>query len=309
MILSGCSKNADVKARLANGKVLIKENIDLFKCPVCGSKMNADDLKSITCINNHCFDISRSGYVNLLLKPPKSQYDKDLFVSRDIICNMGFFNPLLESIVTLIGKTSHNINSDNHINVLDAGCGEGFHLSQVVKSLRKKWGNKFQGVGIDISKDGIQIASKRFKNVIWCVADLVKIPFMDNKFNVILNILSPSNYSEFNRLLSRNGMLIKIVPGSRYLEELRNVFYKGTDKRRYSNNKVIERFSENFNLIDTNKILYNVAVDKEQLGHLIKMTPLSWNVPNEIIQKAFDQGINSVTADFTIMAGTPLPFP
>ncbi|MGI6084996.1 MAG: putative RNA methyltransferase [Acetivibrionales bacterium] len=64
---------------LNTGKVNIKENIDIFRCPVCGNKMFLDDFKSLICFNKHCFDISKRGYVNLLLKSSKCKYDKELF--------------------------------------------------------------------------------------------------------------------------------------------------------------------------------------------------------------------------------------
>ncbi|HHU63960.1 MAG TPA: methyltransferase domain-containing protein [Clostridiales bacterium] len=289
------------KVRVSAGKIKIKENIDIFKCPVCGDGMYVDEFKSIICMKNHCFDISRRGYVNLLLKPPKHKYGKELFKSRSVICQMGFFDPLLESIVRLIYD---NISDDiDHVRILDAGCGEGYHLSQVIKKLQENQDTHFQGVGIDISKDAIQIASKNFKGIVWCVADIAKIPFMDKKFDIVLNILSPSNYSEFSRIIRSQGVLIKIVPNSGYLKELRDIFYRGTDKEIYSNEEVIEHFSKNFEVLDTKNVQYSVSLNREQLSHLIKMTPLSWGAAEEIIEKALDSNIDNITADFTVIVG------
>lgn len=296
-------KNA--KMHLTTGKVKIKENVDIFKCPVCGDRMHLDDYKSIICLNNHCFDISRRGYVNLLLKPSKYKYDKELFESRNIICKMGFFDPLIESIVCLICNNVSNSDSNNIscTRILDAGCGEGYHLSQVMEKLQEKQDIRSQGVGIDISKDGIQIASKNYKDIIWCVADIAKIPFMDKKFDVVLNILSPSNYSEFSRITRSEGVLIKVVPNSGYLKELRNILYQGTNRELYSNEKVIEHFNRNFEITETQKVLYNVSVSREELSHLIKMTPLSWGVTEEITKEVLDSRIDNITVDFTIIIG------
>ncbi|NLM44571.1 MAG: methyltransferase domain-containing protein [Clostridiales bacterium] len=293
------------KANLTTGKIKIKENINIFKCPVCGDKMNLDVFKSIICLNKHCFDISKKGYINLLLKPSKYKYDKEMFEARNSICKMGFFDPLIESIVSLI-YNNISINSSNNISytrILDAGCGEGYHLSQVMKKLQKKEDVHFQGVGIDISKDGIQFAAKNYKDIIWCVADLAKIPFMDKKFDIVLNILSPSNYSEFNRIIHSEGILIKVVPNSGYLKELRDLLYQGTNRELYSNEKVIEHFNRNFEKIDTEKVSYNVSVSRDELSHLIKMTPLSWGASEGIIKKVLDNKIDSITVDFTIIIG------
>lgn len=294
--------DGDEKRNLTAGKVKIKENIDIFKCPVCGDRMRLDGFKSIICINRHCFDISRRGYVNLLLHPAKFQYDKKMFESRDIICRMGFFDPMIESICSLIDDKIHSFNSD-YIRVLDAGCGEGFHVAEIMDNLHKNKGFDFQGVGIDISKEGIKIASKKYRDIIWCVANLSRIPFMNKKFHIILNILSPSNYGEFNRIIDRNGILIKVVPGSDYLKELRNVFYRETDRKTYSNDRVIKHFGENFNILSTQKILYNIAINKEQLKHLIIMTPLSWSASKERVQEAYNMGIDNITVDLTIILG------
>ena len=42
----------------ATGRAKISENIDIFMCPICGSRMYLKGFKSIICLNGHCFDIS-----------------------------------------------------------------------------------------------------------------------------------------------------------------------------------------------------------------------------------------------------------
>lgn len=284
---------------------VIEKNISIFKCPVCGGEMHLDSGKSLLCANKHCFDLAKKGYVNLLLNAKKSKYDKEMFQSRNIISLMGFFQPLLVSISGLIQKNLARFNSET-IRVLDAGCGEGFHLIQILKDLTEKNGPVFQGVGIDISKEGIQLAAKNNKEIIWCVADLARIPFREKQFEVILNILSPSNYSEFQRILSPQGILLKVVPGGSYLQELRKFFYQETDKENYSNERVRELFNQNFALLGIETVCYDVKMTREELEHLIKMTPLSWGASQEKINRVLNEGIDKVTADFTIMVGEKL---
>lgn len=240
--------------------------------------------------------------MNLLINAGKSQYNKEMFESRNIICNMGFFDPMVNVVMGIIRKNMSGFNSNN-IKVLDAGCGEGFHLSRIINGLRKETEMSLQGVGIDISKGGIQIAAKNYKDIIWCVADLARIPFMDKQFEVILNILSPSNYGEFKRIVRNEGILIKVIPGSDYLKELRKVFYMETEKEIYSGNRVIEHFRNNFNLMDIQNVRYSVELSKDELRHLIKMTPLSWGATEDKVQKVLNEGIDCITADFNIMTG------
>lgn len=291
-----------VKQYLTTGKVKINENIDIFMCPICGNRMYLKDFKSIICSNAHCFDISKRGYINLLLNPVKSQYNKQLFESRDIICKMGFFDPMIGTIGSLISNSIQKLNG-NYIKVLDAGCGEGFHLAQIINNLCIKTDVHFRGVGIDISKEGIQIASKNNKDIIWCVADLAKLPFADKQFDVVLNILSPANYGEFNRIIKDKGILIKVVPGSDYLKELRSAFYHETARKSYSSNRVVKHFERNFKMIDMQNIKYNIEINNGNLEHLIRMTPLSWGVSDDRVKMAFNMGIDSVSVDFNIILG------
>ena len=118
-----------------------------------------------------------------------------------------------------------------------------------------------------------------------------------------INILSPAYYEEFARTLKDDGILIKVVSGSNYLKELRDVLYDGTSKQSYSNEKVIEHYSKNFTILDMRDIVYNSRIDKEDLMHLIKMTPLSWSAADERIKQAINMGTNNITVDFTIIVG------
>ncbi len=276
-----------------------KENINIFRCPICEGRMELCDSKDMVCMRGHSFNISRRGYVNLLLKPPKTKYDSDMFHSRSIIRASGFFDPMLEYISNLIVEKC----AFDNAKVLDAGCGEGSHLGEITGYVRDMTSNHIQGVGIDISKDGILIASKAYFDIIWCVADLARLPFTDKEFDVIINILSPSNYSEFHRTLKDDGILIKVIPGSTYLKELRRALYDERDKQTYSNDKIIEHYGNNFDIIDVQEILYRKKIDEDQLIHLIRMTPLSWATTERRIKEALDMKIGEITVDYTIITG------
>ncbi|NLU36897.1 MAG: methyltransferase domain-containing protein [Clostridiales bacterium] len=282
-------------------KQAILENSFLFTCPICSSKMVAVEHKSLICTNNHCFDLARTGYVNFVTRPVKTDYDKAMFSSRNIISTYGFFDPMVEEIVRIIGNRIHEANSGRMV-IFDAGCGEGSHLHHIVEKIKKEHQVEVIGVGMDISKEGIKIASGKYKGHIWCVGDLTNSPFGDRAFDVILNILSPSNYAEFSRLLTDNGVLIKAVPGEDYLKELREALYHETDRETYSNERVLRLFENNFNLTESRQVYYEVPLDPDMLAHLIKMTPLSWNASEDEINKAADS-IKGITADFTILCG------
>jgi len=254
-------------------------------------------------LDNHSFDLAKKGYVNLLASSRKDEYDKRMLEARKQVCSKGFFDPLLEKINSLVLENISNFQS-LPIKILDIGCGEGSHLARILASLEnlgKLTAENITGIGIDISKEGIQIASKSYHHIVWCVADLARIPIKNNQIEIILNILSPSNYSEFKRVLVNNGLLLKVVPGADYLKELRIVFYDQTDKETYSNEQVIKHFSNSFEIINRSQVKYEFAVNEEILKEVIKMSPLSWGTEGEKQEETLTSGMSKITVDFTII--------
>jgi len=53
------------------------------------------------------------------------------------------------------------------------------------------------------------------------VGDLRRLPFADGTFSAVLDVMTPANYDEFRRVLSPDGMLVKVYPGQDYLREIR----------------------------------------------------------------------------------------
>lgn len=294
---------------MSNNEKLIKKarkfsmHEKMFQCPICGGAMKVERMASLECENGHCYDISRQGYVNLLNHSSKTKYDKALFEARKTISGSGFFGPMVEAVTTRLIQELKSQESVKPVRLLDAGCGEGSHLSALLRKLREqRMVPDVLGVGMDIAKEGVVTAAKTSPDAIWCVADLSHSPFADQQFDYILNILSPANYSEFRRLLTSDGMLVKVIPGSMYLQELRALFYTGTGKETYSNDGTVELFVRHFERIEFDELRYRVILDSEQMKQLIHMTPLSWGISHELIERIPD-GEMEVTADFTILYG------
>ncbi|MEW6622536.1 MAG: putative RNA methyltransferase [Bacillota bacterium] len=51
---------------------------NIFSCPICAGQMWMVNLKSLICTNNHCYDVSKHGYVNFLSHTVKTKYDKQM---------------------------------------------------------------------------------------------------------------------------------------------------------------------------------------------------------------------------------------
>ena len=280
----------------------LQKSGDLFRCPVCSGTMKLENNKSLICGRGHCFDLSRKGYINFLLRPVRTEYGRAMFQARNRILTGGFFLPLAQQVCGILEK---EIGFAGHrpVRILDAGCGEGTFLAQTVDFLRSLAPAGIKSIGMDISKEGIRIASGKHRGFLWCVSDLANCPFQDGKMDVVLNLLSPSNYGEFHRILADGGLLIKIVPGSDYLKELRGIFYDHTAKQTYSNEKVLRRFQDHFHLSGQERIRYSVTLRQGSLEDLIHMTPLSWDARCEKVRDVLHSGISSITVDMMVLIG------
>ncbi|MEH7385089.1 methyltransferase domain-containing protein [Bacillus sp. JJ1521] len=263
----------------------------MFACPICHSPMKVMEYKSLICSNLHTFDFTKQGYINFTTQSVNTKYSKELFdARRKLIIDNGFFEPLSNEISRIVSQCL-----GDRITILDTGCGEGSHLFKICETVNKD----VIGIGIDLSKEGIRAASKDYPNKIWAVADLANTPFQTAQFDVVLNILSPSNYVEFKRLLKKDGIVIKIVPQSGYLKELREEIF---EKRPYSNTNTVERFYENFRFVDQSRLTYTRKLNKSALEWLVQMTPMTW-AKKDKVTSFLNKESSQITVDFDIMIG------
>jgi 23S rRNA (guanine745-N1)-methyltransferase len=225
---------------------------------------------SLKCENRHTYDLAKKGYANLFNGYTKivKTYDKHLFSARKMISDSGLYSGLSNKLCEII----------NHYHapaVLDAGCGCGNLTHEIFKNTGAN-----PAFAVDLSKDGIDFAAANFceDNLIWLVANLNNLPFADDKFDMILNIMSPANYQEFKRILQPGGVLLKILPDSDYLKELRRFIYQENDKNEYSNKDVLNNLAENMNIKESADVKYTHSVTAADIPALFDMTPLTSNI-------------------------------
>lgn len=278
-----------ISKKTMNINALTKQ-MNLLQCPICTMPVTLEQHAQLVCRENHSFDLSKQGYVNLAPQAHVTKYDRTLFEARKVMMTSGFFQPVIDRLVELMASFS----SDSPT-VLDAGSGEGSHLAALISAL----GQGASGVGIDLAKEGVLAAAKDYPGNSWIVADLANCPFKDDAFDVILNILSPANYKEFTRLLKEDGVLLKIVPEKAYLKQLRTIFYEDAEKEKEGN--AVDSVAAHFKQVKTERITYDFPLDANLLQCLIRMTPLTWGASEEKIAYALTSEMPFITVDFTII--------
>ena len=250
-----------------NSKKMLSQIESKLICPICHEKMFLE-FNSIKCINNHNFDISNKGTV-VLYKTSKLKINKiyttKLFNSRRKYISYGFYDNIHKYIAEIIDEY-------NNCLIVDMGVGEGIHDISIKKYLK----NNCTFVGVDLAKEGIDLSNDYNNyNYIGIVADLNNLPLKSKTVDVILNILSPSNEKEIERVLKDNGIIIKVTPKKEYLQELR----KALNIKDYENENVIdENISLKYDIISKKEFTSTYKLNQEQLNDLVNMTPLMNNI-------------------------------
>lgn len=267
----------------------------LLACPICQKKMRMLPDGRCLCKKDHCFDLSQKGYLNLAGAGTLPGYDKTLFSNRRSVFAQGFFDPLLQELESIIAA---HVNAGNPpCGILDAGCGEGFYLSRI--SASDALPDDCHCFGIDLSRDAIALAAQSDADVCWCVADLAKLPFKPETMDVILDILTPANYREFSRVLKPGGIIIKIIPGEAYLQEIRALLKDRLDGG-YSSEPVKEYAKARLDISEVKPLTYRRDILPEQALPLLHMTPMTMHMDG-LEQMA--ESLSSITVDLRILIG------
>ena len=240
-----------------------------FACPICQENLTLVE-SSLKCNNRHSFDLAKFGYVNLAPQIKQSaNYDKENFQNRQQILEAGFYQAILEGVSDLLEA------NPSAKTVLDIGCGEGFYSRKLQETHSDKTFYAF-----DISKDSVQIAAKSEPNwaVNWFVGDLARLPLQDASMDILLDIFSPANYGEFRRVLSKDGILIKVIPTKNHLKEIRQTVQDQLTKKDYSNQDIKDHFQEHFTILSSQTASLTKTITANHLQALLIMTPLLFHV-------------------------------
>ena len=265
-----------------------------FACPICQENLTLVE-SSLKCNNRHSFDLAKFGYVNLAPQIKQSaNYDKENFQNRQQILEAGFYQAILEAVSDLLAS------SETSTTVLDIGCGEGFYSRKLQERHPDKTFYAF-----DISKDSVQIAAKSEPNwaVNWFVGDLARLPIKDASMDILLDIFSPANYGEFRRVLSKDGILIKVIPTKNHLKEIRQKVQDQLTNKDYSNQDIKNHFQEHFTILSSQTASLTKTITAEQLQALLSMTPLLFHIDQTKIDWS---QLTEITIEAEILVGKVL---
>ncbi len=243
-----------------------------FICPVCRERLEKDG-KTYSCKNKHCFDIAKSGYVNLLMSSQKNKQhgdDKEMVRARADFLNLGCYDMLSQKVCECVLKYS----GDRPI-IIDAGCGECKYTCDIMAYLADKR-ESFAVAGVDISKEALSLAKRRVEKPLLAVASVASIPCEDECADVLVNIFAPFVASEFARVIKKNGAIIRVYPLARHLWQLKELVYDVPYE-----NPVPDMEEEGLAIEEKIEVRYEIELCGDEIMSLFKMTPYFYRTRKE----------------------------
>lgn len=238
-------------------------------CPVCGLELHKAE-RTWRCGQRHCFDEARQGYVNLLTVDRKHARHpgdtKEQVAARKAFLDGGFYAPIAELLCRMTAPLTPSA-------VLDAGCGEGYYLTQLQTCLPET-----EFAGVDISKDAVRFAAVRNKNTLWLTGTAAALPFPDGSFDGVLSMFALTVEREFARVLTPGGWYLQVLAGPEHLMGLKSIIYPELLRKE----KILRPNLAGFRLERTETLEFSFTVGTAaQVQNLLSMTPHFWRISKE----------------------------
>ena len=126
--------------------------------------------------------------------------------------------------------------------------------------------------------------------------DLAKFGYV----NLAPQIKQSANYGEFRRVLSKDGILIKVIPTENHLKEIRQMVKDQLTKKDYSNQDIKQHFQEHFSIQSHQIASLTKHITTEQRQELLSMTPLLFHVDQTKIDWS---QLTEITIEAEILVG------
>jgi len=247
-------------------------------CPNCAQPLSKQN-NAMKCPKGHSFDIAAAGYCNLLTGSKPGDFigdSKEMVAARRRFLDSGAYEPLRQKLCELVLDTA----PAGAVNILDAGCGEGYYTGAVAKAVAQS-GRELNMIGADISKSATAYAAKRDKLSRYITANSYKLPIENGSADIILSLFAPAPAEEFKRILKETGRVIMAVPGTEHLWELKEAIYDEPYK-----NDEDKHSLEGFKLQRREKLSYRAKINgADNVQALFSMTPYIHRTGRESMER------------------------
>ena len=201
-------------------------------CPLDQSPLTRADSVA-RCANGHSFDRAREGYLNLLTSQHKASRDpgdtREMLDARHRVLARDTYAPLARRLFPLVEETHGGAGS---LDILDAGCGEGYYLDRFAEAARASPAAGLRRLaGTDISKWGIRRAARRSADISWAVANNRYPPLPQASVDLIMCMFGFPIWDAFRDINTPAGSVLLVDPAPDHLIELRSLIYPQVNRR------------------------------------------------------------------------------
>ena len=221
---------------------------------------------SWTCAAGHSYDISRSGYVNLLQpqdrRSPAAGDSKAAIDARAALLSRGIGHVLIDGLAS----RAASLDLGDAPVVVDLGCGSGEGLAAIARRCAST------GIGIDLSTTAADRAARHFPDLTWIVANADRrLPLLDASVDLVVSIHGRRNPDEAARVLAPGRSLLIAVPAADDLIELRELV-QGQRLEHDRGEAVLAAHEPRFELLDRSVIRETVELERTSLLDLLQGT-------------------------------------
>lgn len=271
---------------------MLSDILSYLACPVCGGEMQRIG-GSLTCRSRHSFDVSRSGYVNLL--PPGKEKnahtgdEKAMIRARADFLACGHYSKISTSFADLLADITP-VSS-----FCDMGSGEGFHTVNIARRFNEITASPVIGIGADASKYGAECASKLSRSlgfmpkdgigadfdgdcaVYFIPANIFSLPIKSDSLDAAVSMFAPIPWDECARVLKPDGVLGVVSSGKDHLIEMRRIIYDDVREADFS-----PECPDGFMKIGSDSLSYTASLSSDkEIRDLFTMTPFYYRTNEE----------------------------
>ena len=268
-----------------------------WTCPVCRAPLALAE-RSYRCEHGHTFDRAKEGYVNLLLASQKRSAEpgdaRAMLRSRREFLECGYYAALAEALAARC-RAERQARGASAFALLDLGCGEGYYAGRIAAALAGEAPRAWVG-GIDIARDGVRMAARRYADVDFAVASTARLPVADASLDLAVSVFAPTDPAEIRRTLRPDGIYLRVTPGPRHLFELRTLIYD--DPREHEAPPTV---LEGLAYAGSESLSFPLAIAGEgDVARLLHMTPYYWQADPACQQSIQAMAQLATQADFRL---------
>jgi 23S rRNA (guanine745-N1)-methyltransferase len=242
-------------------------------CPLEGLALKRHGTQ-LLCAAGHAFDMAREGYCNLLVVQHKGSRDpgdsKHMVAARRRFLAAGHYEPIADHIFK---RSLRRGARGDSLNVVDAGCGEGYFLARLSQLAAACPQSPSLGLaGFDVSKWAVKAAARRKLAVTWLVASSRSPPFLAGSVDLLLCLFGFPQWQGFKRVQRVGGLVLLVDPAADHLLELREIIYPLV--KRSPPPPLDAAKAAGYGLIEQEALRFCVTLQgSEMIQDLLEMTP------------------------------------